>query len=670
MTLPSELAPPREATADRDRVALQVRRAAEPCFGAKAWLSSSVAAALSVIDQQVVLLRVGTKSALVTLQVTDETTEEMQVHVGATTRWALAVRPGQSVTLDRLETIEIPVLTSVEVNTMPGAADDSVARAELVRRLKADAPAVGLGQAIRVPVEGQPSGLVAYVVNAEPSVGFVGEDTEIRVRIRAVADGLTTAPTGLGGLKHEVERLRNLLEISLLRPGLCDAMGIRPARGVLLSGPPGTGKTVLAKSLGIELGVAVETISGSEIVGSLRGESEANLKAKFEHAASHAPALLLIDEIDVIAPRREVAGALADARIVTQLLTLLDGLDHLPGVCVVATTNRAAALDPALRRPGRLDEEIVIGPPDESARAEILDIHTNYMALSSQAVQLLPQIAHDTEGFVGADLVHLCREAGLASLQRLSREPNRDPQVNLGDFGVALKRSRASIHRELDVGSAKSSPLPIGLDEQGGALLEFIRRRQQPQRSSDLASAILLSGPAGCGKSALVRHAAGASGSKLIHVRASSLFRRWFAESEEALEHVFEAAMGTDRAILLLEEFEGIGGRRTADAGNEAGLRMMHQFLSELDACAPTTVTVVCETSRPDLVDDGLRNSHRLHGEIVVPLPDAELRRFILREYGNPGRATQSTDEVELVVSETAGWSSARLIRWVEDEKP
>jgi transitional endoplasmic reticulum ATPase len=423
-------------------------------------------------------------------------------------------------------------------------------------------------------------------------------------------------------------------------------------------------------------------IDGPSFVGTMQGETESNLRRVFDEASHHAPSVVFIDELDSIAPHRGQSGSQSDVRAVTTLLTLMDGLEHVDGVVVIATTNRIDAVDVALRRPGRFDREIFIGPPSRAGRAEILGIHTREMPLSMAARAGLDAVADVTHGFVGADLMDLCREAGLNALRRVVREPEGGLgafrladdavyNVEAADFDSALKRVRPSALREVLVSVPDISWSDIGgLDGVQRVLRQLVERplvELDAFREVGLGpvDGILLHGPPGTGKTMLVHALAAATGVNFVVVDGPEIFTKWLGESEEAIRHVFKVARQLSPAIVFFDQLEALAPHRGGESGTRTTERVVSQLLSEVDALRDIPdIVVVGATNRIDLVDAAVLQPGRFGAHIHVPLPDAAGRSEILRLHLSTLKLEGMSDLGELceqlsVVTE--GWSGAQL---------
>ncbi|XZE52654.1 AAA family ATPase [Planctomycetaceae bacterium SH139] len=452
----------------------------------------------------------------------------------------------------------------------------------------------------------------------------------------------------VGGMGAQLQRVRELIELPLNHPEIFRTLGIDAPKGVLLHGPPGCGKTLIARTIAEEAEANFFTISGPEVIHKFYGESEAHLRKIFQEAAKSAPSIIFIDEIDAIAPKRENAAGDVERRVVAQLLALMDGLDARENVVVIAATNLPNALDPALRRPGRFDREIEILIPDRTARREILGIHTRNMPLADDVD--LDELAQHTHGFVGADLAALCRETAMACLRRLVDELdfsggalNQQQLAKIGvtmaDFQHGRKAVEPSAIREVFV------EVPaVNWNDIGG--LEDIKQELRetvvwPLEHADLfrslntkpAKGLLLAGPPGCGKTMLARAVATECGVNFISIKGPELFSKFIGESEKAIRDVFRKARQAAPCIIFFDEIDGMAANR-ADESGDSGVaqRVLSQLLSELDGVEELTgVFVLAATNRPEAVDAALKRYGRFERTIQIGLPDQASRLEILR---------------------------------------
>ena len=514
------------------------------------------------------------------------------------------------------------------------------------------------------------AGTLFRVAEVQPDAGVVTEDTD--VVLDAAPEGfkgnvaLEVNFDELGGLDREIEMVKELVQLPLQFPGIYRQIGIPPVRGVILYGPPGTGKTLLARATANEVDAQFYYINGPEIVGTSYGESEGNLRRIFGEAVHHAPSVIFIDELDVIAARRGESGSHADTRLVTQLLSLMDGLNKVDGVVILATTNRIETLDVALRRPGRFDYELYIGPPGTAGREQILGIHTREMPLDDGAQACLAQLATDTPGFVGADLMALCREAGMHALRR-HRPPTGSPaqwnpeklRVRCEDLAAARRRCRPSAARATLVVVPDQGFDHIGGLSNAKALLQECL--VAPLRAgASIGDGVLIHGPSGVGKSMLAKAVAKEAGGNFIMVGGPELFSKWLGESEEAVRHVFKLARELAPCVVFFDQLDALAPVRGRGSGSWTTERVVHQLLAELDDLEKGgSVAVIAATNRLDLVDDALLQPGRFGTLIAVSLPDAVEREEILRLY--LGKHALGGHALAQLASRTEGAGSAQL---------
>ena len=480
----------------------------------------------------------------------------------------------------------------------------------------------------------------------------------------------------IGGIKDEIQKVREMIELPLRHPEIFEKLGVEAPKGVLLYGPPGTGKTLLAKAVSTESNAHFIPIGGPEIMSKFYGESEARLREIFKEAREKAPTIVFIDEIDSIAPKREEVTGEVERRVVSQLLSLMDGLEARGKVIVIAATNRPNALDPALRRPGRFDREIEIKVPDKKGRYEILQIHTRHMPLLQDVD--LERLAAVSHGFVGADLEYLCKEAAMKTLRRLLPELNLQEErlspelldkliVTGGDFENALKEIVPSAMREvyLETPDVKWSEIG-GLEDVKRELQEAV---EWPLKFSDLYKAIgysmpkgvLLFGPSGTGKTLLAKAVATESEANFISVRGPELLSKWVGESERGVREVFKRARQASPCIIFFDEIDALAPVRGMGGGSNVTERVVSQLLTELDGIqALQGVVVLAATNRIDMVDPALLRPGRFDKIVNVPLPDKEARRGIL-QIQLKGKPISKDVDVERLVEMTEGLNGADL---------
>jgi transitional endoplasmic reticulum ATPase len=451
----------------------------------------------------------------------------------------------------------------------------------------------------------------------------------------------------IGGLTDEIKKVREMIELPLRHPEIFEKLGIEAPKGVLLYGPPGTGKTLLAKAVANESQAHFISISGPEIMSKFYGESEARLREIFKEAREKAPSIIFVDEIDSIAPKREEVTGEVERRVVSQMLSLMDGLEARGKVIVIAATNRPNAIDPALRRPGRFDREIEIKVPDKKGRKDILAIHSRNMPLSEDVnVEKISSVSH---GYVGADLEYLCKEAAMKCLRRLLPELNMEEEklppetldkliVNNEDFQKALIEVTPSGMREVFIENPD-----VKWEEVGG--LEDVKRELQeavewPMKYPGLYDklghkmprGILLHGPSGTGKTLLAKAVATQSEANFVSVRGPELLSKWVGESERGIREIFRRARQASPCVVFFDEIDSIAPIRGAGGETAVTERVVSQLLTELDGMENMHgVVVLAATNRPDMIDPALLRPGRFDKIIQIPLPDKESRKMILK---------------------------------------
>jgi transitional endoplasmic reticulum ATPase len=519
------------------------------------------------------------------------------------------------------------------------------------------------------------------VISTTPSqIVYVTETTEIAVRLEPVRGAPAGVPRvtweDIGDLEEVKEKIREIVELPLKHPELFERLGIEPPKGILLYGPPGVGKTLLAKALANETGAYFIAINGPEIMSKYYGESEQKLRQIFEEAKKSAPAIIFIDEIDAIAPKREEVVGEVEKRVVAQLLALMDGLEERGKVIVIGATNRPDALDPALRRPGRFDREIEVPPPDKRARREILSVHTRNVPLAEDVD--LDKLAEMTYGYTGADLAALVKETAMNALRRFLKEHAIDLdkpipsellqklKVTMADFYKAMKNVAPSLMREVLIEVPE-----VRWDDIGG--LDLVKQQlreavewpiKYPHIFEHMGirppKGILLYGPPGCGKTLLAKAAATESGANFIAVKGPEILSKWVGESEKAIREIFKRARKAAPAIIFFDEIDAIAPVRGHDVSGVTD-RIVNQMLTEMDGIeALRGVVVIGATNRPDLLDPALLRPGRFDRVIYVPPPDTKARYEILKIHTRKIPLAEDVNLVELAKI-TEGYSGADL---------
>ncbi|HEX5644979.1 MAG TPA: CDC48 family AAA ATPase, partial [Erythrobacter sp.] len=508
-----------------------------------------------------------------------------------------------------------------------------------------------LRQLLRTPAYALTQIRLSVVSTSPKGIVHIDENTEVELRaeFEEPRDGRAVVNyDDVGGMGDTIRQLREMVELPLRYPELFTRLGVDPPKGVLLHGPPGTGKTRLAQAVANESDATFFTINGPEIMGSAYGESEKRLREVFEEAARSAPSIVFIDEIDSIAPKRTQVPGEAEKRLVAQLLTLMDGLEARANLVVIAATNRPDAIDEALRRPGRFDREIVIGVPDESGRREILAIHTRGMPLGEKVD--LQELARTTHGFVGADLAALAREAAIEAVRRIMPKLDLDARtippevldelcVERDDFLAALKRVQPSAMREVMVQIPTIGWSDIGgVSEAVDKLKEGIELPLRNRAAFDRlgirpTKGFLLYGPPGTGKTLLAKAVAKEAEANFISMKSSDLLSKWYGESEQQIARMFQRARSVAPCVIFIDEIDSLVPARGSGQGEpQVTGRVVNTILAEMDGLEELqSVVVIGATNRPALIDPALLRPGRFDELVYVGTPDKGGREHILQ---------------------------------------
>jgi len=520
------------------------------------------------------------------------------------------------------------------------------------------------------------------VIDTNPKQGvLITEQTNVQFNPEAIDISeervLEVTYEDIGGLQEAIKKIREMVELPLKHPEIFEALGIEPPKGVLLHGPPGTGKTLLAKAVANETAANFILINGPEIMSKYYGQSEENLRKKFEEAEKNSPSIIFIDEIDAIASKREESRGEVERRVVAQLLALMDGLKSRGKVVVIGATNIPNELDPALRRPGRFDREMEIGVPDKEGRLNILKIHTRNMPLAKNVN--LKEFAEITHGFVGADLSSLAKEAAMTLLRRIYPELKLEEdqpiptevleklQVSKKDFIDALKVVRPSALREvfIEVPNIKWDDVG-GLDDVKQELIEavewplkhpgvFTRMGIKPPKG------VLVYGPPGTGKTLLAKAVANESKANFILVKGPELLSKWVGESEKAVRKIFEKARQTSPTIIFFDEIDSLAPRRGVSSDSHTSERVVNQLLTEMDGLVDLhNIVILGATNRPDILDTALLRPGRFDRIILVPSPNKKARLEIFKIH-TKGMPLSKEVNLEELASETEGYVGADI---------
>ncbi len=508
------------------------------------------------------------------------------------------------------------------------------------------------GDLVEVNIMGRKFDLVVQNFQPAADAVVIQNFTEIKLSEKPakqdVAKGPKVAYEDIGGLKDQVDRVREMIELPLRHPELFEKLGVDAPKGVLLHGPPGTGKTLLAKAVASETSANFVSIGGPEIMSKFYGESEERLREIFKEAAENAPSIIFIDEIDSIAPKRDEVTAETERRVVAQLLALMDGLAARGKVVVIGATNRPNALDPAIRRPGRFDRELELPVPDKEGRLEILQIHTRGMPLADDVD--LVGLAGMTHGYVGADLAALAREAAMRALRKVL--PSLDLQaetippevlgnlkVTMENFLEAFREMQPSTLREVLIETPNVKWEDIGgLDEAKQELMESVEWPLKygvlyKHMGANPPKGILLYGPPGTGKTLLAKAVATESQANFISVKGPEFLSKWVGESEKAVRETFRKARQAAPCVIFLDEIDAITpvrGKGYSDAGVTE--RVISQLLTEMDGLEPLyNVVVIAASNRPDIIDPALLRPGRFDRLVLIPPPDLEARKEIIK---------------------------------------
>ena len=536
---------------------------------------------------------------------------------------------------------------------------------------------VAKGDEVPINIMGKKIGFVITGTTPSDAV-LVDIDTEFVIGITSKsARGVARISyEDIGGLRNEVQKVREMIELPLRHPEIFERIGIEAPKGVLLYGPPGTGKTLLARAVANETNANFYSISGPEIMSKFYGESEERLRDAFRLAQENSPAIIFIDELDSVAPKREEVTGDVEKRVVSQLLTLMDGIQSRGKLVVIGATNRPNAIDPALRRPGRFDREIEIGIPDEKGRLEVLQIHTRGMPLTENVN--LEAIAKVTHGFVGADLEALSKEAAMRSLRRMLPQINLDEskipaevlnsiKITNTDFENALRDVQPSAMREVQIQRPNVRWEDIGglreVKEELAEAIEWPLKHGELFEQADVRppKGILLYGPPGTGKTMIAKAVATTSEANFINVKGPELLSKWVGESEKAMREIFRKARQAAPCVIFFDELDAIAPRRGSEGDAHVTERVISQMLTELDGLEDLKgVVVMGATNRADIIDEALLRPGRFDRILEVPIPDEQARKEIFRIH-TAKKPLESSVNLDKMVVTTDGMTGADI---------
>ena len=668
-----------------ERVVLKVAEAPQSDVGlGRARVDTKTRLALGVDVGEIIQI-IGKKSTAAKLfRVMQEDEGKGMIRIDGLVRRNVGVSLGDKVEVRKAEVLQAervtiaPIISEGHKISFGQGIENFVKRGLLKRPLNK-------GDVVIVPGIALMGGALPFmVINTAPKgVVQINDDTIVEMKEEPVREGEVLTPTvtyeDIGGLKEELMKVREMIELPLKHAELFERLGIDPPKGVLLYGPPGTGKTLIAKAVANEAGANFYSIQGPEIMSKYYGQSEERLREKFEEAQKNAPSVLFIDELDSIAPKREEVTGEVERRVVAQLLTLMDGLSGRGQVIVIGATNRDEAIDPALRRPGRFDREIEIGVPDRNGRKEVLQIHTRGMPIEGAEEErdhLLGELSDVTHGFVGADLAALAREAAMKALRRylpdidlekpIPAETLEKMRVLPEDFKNALKEVEPSAMREVLVEIPKVSWSDVG--GLADVKLKLREAVEMPLKDPDAFKrmgikpprGILLYGPPGSGKTLLAKAVANESEANFISIKGPEVMSKWVGESEKAVRTIFKKAKQVAPCIVFLDELDAIAHRRGFDNDSGVSERVVNQLLTSMDGLESLEgVVVVGATNRPDMVDPALLRTGRFDRILLVPAPDRSARLEVLKVH-TKGMPLEGVDLDELA-EELDGYTGADI---------
>jgi len=640
------------------------------------------------------IVKIGSKKSIYLRAIKVDDEFEGKISLDGEARSVLSLSVGETTVVSKAE--KIPKLKSVTLAILP---HESFSNDQLksynsqlkdsgeFKKMLIDSP-VSIGQKLAIPTSvGKLAYSVTKVLPKKAEFGLVSEATKIEIADDVgEGSGANIYYEDIGGLKEEIEKIREMVEFPMKHPDIFQRLGISAPKGVLMTGPPGTGKTLLAKAVATETDANFISIAGPEIMSKYHGGSEENLRKKFEEAEKNTPAIIFIDEIDAIAPKRGESHDQSEKRVTTQLLTLMDGLKSRGQVVVMAATNRPEDLDEAIRRPGRFDRELRINPPTEEGRKEILQIHTRNMPLDEKE-SLLEEFSNKTIGYTGADLEVLCKEAALHSVkpfynaiisigEQLDEEDEEKLEdlekkkqellnkiiISRDDFVYAMKMVEPSAMREVLIKKPSVKWIDVaGLKEAKEKLKELVELpllRPDLYRAAGIkpSKGILLFGPPGTGKAV-----ANEANANFISVKGPELISKWVGESEKHVREIFKKANQVSPSIIFFDEFDSISKSRGSGMGSGSSEKVVNQLLTELDGVEELeNVVVIAATNRKDLIDPALLRPGRIEAHVELTNPDDETILEIFKVHTREMPLDKLVSLLDLA-AQTKGWNGAEI---------